>query len=112
MDLHPGYESIRSTRIDTLEWARMRGIPVHRIEYVATFRDWDDGTGVWVFYGTDEQLARAEADGTSDRVKARILDALERFNYPFQSHPNIVFAFDSDENVQANFEGSYFLRLR
>ena len=40
------------------------------------------------------------------------LELLRNACYPFDKFPNIVFEFDSDENVRKNYAGSYFYRLR
>jgi hypothetical protein len=109
---HPGFNAITAAKEWVLAWAHQTGIPIHTIEYVATFQDWDDGIGVWVFYETERDLAeRTENDG-NERVKERLLAALSEVGYPFARFPNVVFEFDSHENVLRNYEGSYFYRLR
>lgn len=109
---HPGFASLDPARRAVLSWAASQHIPLHSIEFVATFEDWDDGIGVWVFYETNAQLEQGFGDGTSERVKARVVEELRSASYPFAEFPNLVFEFDSHENVVLNFQGNYFYRLR
>jgi hypothetical protein len=48
----------------------------------------------------------------NDEMKNCYLSLLRDFGYPFDKFPNVVFEFDSDENVRKNYAGSYFYRLR
>ena len=107
-----GWESILAARDAVFSWAAGQQIPLYRIEFVATFAEWDHGIGVFVFYETRAQLVAAEASGANRRLKMFFLDELEAANYPFAEFPDVSFEFDSHENVVRNFKGSYFYRLR
>jgi len=50
--------------------------------------------------------------GTTGEIEADFRDILKQLRYPFRRFPRVGFVFDSDENVQKNYEGSYFYRLR
>ncbi len=95
-----------------MTWAKANALPLHKIDFVATFESWDKGIGVYIFYATDADLSRCTRDGSNSLVEAQMLEALKAANYPFDDFPQVIFEFDSDENVQKNFEGSYFYRLR
>ena len=88
------------------------GLRIHSVHYVATFAAWDDGIGVWMFFPTDRDLEEYTTSGVTKTLKAEYLKILHELNYPFDKFPKVVFTFDSDENVQRNYEGSYFYRLR
>src|SRR5262249_39020225 len=107
-----GWKAIEGARTRFLDWARALGFVVFRVEYVATFEPWDDGTGVYVFFNDDAALSEAKNCGFLDRAKEAYLTFLREEGYPFSTHPKVVFEFDSDENVRKNFEGNYFFRLR
>ena len=109
---HPGFRSLEKAKEKALAWAGQRRVPLHAIEYVATFEEWDDGVGVWIFYATDADLKRGSIDGTNAQIQERLLEELRTANYPFSSFPRVAFEFDSNENVVRNFEGNYFYRLR
>ncbi len=95
-----------------LELERAKGISIHHIEFVATFEKWDDGMGVWIFFPTDADLREYSESGVTNRIEAEFRGMLKQLKYPFRKFPRVGFVFDSDENVQKNFEGSYFYRLR
>jgi len=82
------------------------------VEYVATFEKWDDGMGVWIFFPTDADLKEYTESGVTQGIEADFRDILKQLKYPFRKFPRVGFVFDSDENVQKNYKGSYFYRLR
>ena len=109
---HSGFEAIEGARIEFLAWAQANGIPINRVEFVATFQDWDDGIGVWIFYDRNKDLVERNENGLSDEIKSKFMGCLERNDYPFADFPNVIYVFDSHENVQENYKGNYFYRLR
>ena len=109
---HPGFQALERARQEVELWASFRKLPLHRIEFVATFEDWDDGVGVWVFLTTDADLRRAKTENLTGELSEVMLTALREADYPFDTHPKVVFEYDSHENVKLNYQGSYFYRLR
>lgn len=109
---HPGFTSIAEAKQSTLAWARAEGIPLHTIEYVATFEPWANGIGVWVFYETDANLQENGGSGRNSEIREHLFSALRAARYPSSEFPEVVFEFDSHENVVRTYEGSYFYRLR
>lgn len=93
------------------DWCASKNIPLHRIQHVITWEDWDDGIGVYIFLETTSQRDKLKPDQI-DEMRDRYLAFLRGFGYPFDKFPNVVFEFDSDENVRKNYAGSYFYRLR
>ena len=103
--------SVKKTDIELQDWCQTRGIKIFRIEHVITWEDWDDGIGVYIFTKTNKELNNL-SEKYIENLKSEYLNGLKRNNYPFDKFPNVVFEFDSDENVRKNYEGSYFYRLR
>ncbi|MBY0568833.1 MAG: hypothetical protein K2P70_16065 [Hyphomonadaceae bacterium] len=68
--------------------------------------------GAGIFFRTDADIGESEADGTSQAMRDFIYEKLEEFGRGKRHELDVQFDFDSFENVQKNFEGSYFLRLR
>ena len=93
------------------DWCASENIPLHGIQHVITWEDWDDGIGVYIFMETMWQREKLRPEKI-DEMKNRYLAFLREFEYPFDKFPNVVFEFDSDENVRKNYAGSYFYRLR
>ncbi|MBW8384246.1 MAG: hypothetical protein K0M69_17215 [Youngiibacter sp.] len=103
---------LNKAEISTIAWSKMEGISIFRIEYVATFERCDNGIGVYVFFKTDKEKEESEITDFNRKVRQYYLDFLLELKYPFDRFPNVVFFFDSDENVSRNYTGSYFFRLR
>ncbi len=68
--------------------------------------------GASIFFRTEADIAENEADGTSQAMREFIYEKLEEFGRGKRQELDVQFDFDSFENVQKNFEGSYFLRMR
>jgi hypothetical protein len=96
----------------TIEWAKSNNINLYRIEFVVPFILTDQRLEVWLFFDTEHKMKEYELDGTSQIVKSKYLDFLVELNYPSDYLKEVSFITDSDENVQKNYEGSYFYRLR
>ena len=109
---HAGSKAIECARTRLLNWAEAKKIPINRVEIVASFQDWDDGIGVWVFYEHDADVTERNENGSSNEIESKLLGYLDDCEYPYGKFPNVVFVFDSHENVQKNFGGNYFYRLR
>jgi hypothetical protein len=107
-----GWEIIAQAKQALIEYALAKGAPIHKVEYVATFEPWDSGIGVYIFFKTGEALRQHERSGATKELEAEYLRILRSLGYPFSTFPDVKFFFDSDENVQANYRGSYFYRLR
>jgi hypothetical protein len=82
------------------------------VGFVATFEDWDHGIEVWFFFGTDSERQQFEADGTTREMSDFHLQKLREDGYDFAAFPEVQFHADSQQHVDAEFQGSYFYRLR
>ncbi len=65
-----------------------------------------------VFFENDEVLLASKRNGITEDIECFVYAELERQGRGKREDINIVFEFDSDENVERNFGGDYFLRLR
>ncbi len=83
--------------------------PLHNV-YILPQRDVD--FRAYVFFRTDRDLKECEAEGITQEIRDAIYSELERVGRGRRNEITVAFEFDSDENVEANFEGDYFLRLR
>ena len=103
---------ISRAREALLELEASKGISIHEVLVNATFEKWDDGIGVWIFFPSDDDLKQHAKSGAIEAIEADFRNILKQLKYPFRRFPRVGFVFDSDENVQKNYEGSYFYRLR
>ncbi len=71
-----------------------------------------DTFGAFIFYRWDQQIPEAEKSGLASRIKEAILEELENVGRGDRETIRVDFEFDSHENVERNYEGDYFLRLR
>ena len=46
-----------------------------------------------------------------DLTKEAVMNILTEIGYVEEFNDNVIFTFDSDENVQKNYQGNYGLRL-
>jgi hypothetical protein len=65
-----------------------------------------------LFYRLNAQVSEARESGLSDRIKQSLLVELERVGRGSRDALKVNFEFDSHENVERQFEGDYYLRLR
>lgn len=66
----------------------------------------------YIFYKTNNDIQLCEENGVSSLLQQFVFDELEHQGRGSKRSLSVVFEFDSDENVQSNFEGDYFLRMR
>jgi hypothetical protein len=66
----------------------------------------------YIFYKRDQDVQAYKNKGVDTMVENFIYAELERQGRGKREDITVAFEFDSDENVTANYEGNYFLRLR
>jgi hypothetical protein len=72
----------------------------------------DDVFRTYVFFETDRDLEECKKNGILDDLQALVINELARAGRWRKNQTVVAFELDSDENVKANYEGDYFLRLR
>lgn len=103
---------------------RDRGLSDVRARLLERFRDqglheifvlFSPASGTFVarlFFRTNKQVAEAAITGLAAQIESAVVDELENVGRGIRSTLKIVSEYDSHENVVANFEGDYFLRLK
>lgn len=110
MPIH--FDYIEKAERLTFEWAKANNIKLFKIEFVVPFIPEDVSLSVWLFFATDKMVNDYAADGTTELIKEKYLNSLVLLNYPKNYFDEVSFFIDSNENVQKNYNGSYFYRLR
>ncbi len=67
---------------------------------------------IHLFYQQDNQIDAAEKSGLTNRIRSAVIEELERVGRGERSSIQVQVSVDSHENVEKNFNGNYFLRLR
>jgi hypothetical protein len=65
-----------------------------------------------IFFKTDGDIPKAKDSGLQLEMENCLYDLLEKYDRGNRNEITVSFEYDSLENVQKNYEGSYFLRLR
>ena len=66
----------------------------------------------FIFFDKDKDVAQSKRSGLDQQIIDYVYDSLERWGRGSRGEIKVVFEFDSRENVEANFEGSYWERVR
>jgi len=111
LDCKKGWEALKNAEREFKAWALNQKMPLARVEYVATFEKWDKKTEIYVFFFTDSGLQLLKREGKLSEIERIYRRQLLNASYPFDRWP-ITFYFDSHENVEKNYAGNYFYRLR
>ena len=91
-----------------VHWSKKNNCKIYNIEYVPIFGEELD---ILIFYKTDLELEMFKTKKITDLTKKEFIAILEEIGYTTEFNNNIRINFDSDENVQKNYQGNYGLRL-
>jgi hypothetical protein len=72
----------------------------------------DFSVAMWLFFDTDVDVARFNADGTTARVEDAFMKFLGNAGYPAEWLALVTFHIDSHERVERDYQGSYFYYFR
>lgn len=106
------FRLIKAGRKRVLRWARSESVPIEHVEYVVPFVETDFGLSAWLFYTTQLQVQSLQNDGTSRRVEAGLRQALAEVGYPAEWLSLIECQFASKEEVDRDYERSYYSYVR
>ena len=81
---------------------------IDKLFYLSQF---GESLEIYVFYKNNKILLYNLQNGTSENIKTFILEKLNEFGYFKEFSKNVLFVFDSDENVKKKYKGNYYLRL-
>lgn len=82
---------------------------IYKLFYLSQF---GESLEIYVFYTSNKILLHNLQNGTTENIKTFILKELNESGYFKEFGNNVLFVFDSDENVKRKYGGNYFLRLR
>jgi hypothetical protein len=68
--------------------------------------------GVFMFFETDKEVTENKENGLIQEIMDSVFEEFDNGGLGKREDLELIFEFDSDENVKANFGGSYDLRLR
>jgi hypothetical protein len=103
---------LEAAKVRLLEWAESNGVPLVRVYFVGPFHRPEFSVAVYLFYGTDLDVETCGRDGRTARLQDMFLSILRQVGYPAELLAAVTFVIDSHENVERDYEGSYFYRLR
>ena len=88
--------------------AKKNNCKIYKIECIPIFGEELD---MLIFYKTNLELEMFKTKKITDLTKKEFIAILEEIGYTTEFNNNIRINFDSDENVQKNYQGNYGLRL-
>ncbi|MDN2705668.1 hypothetical protein O0881_27100 [Janthinobacterium sp. SUN100] len=111
---YPPYSAIELALNEVILAARLKGVSFKNTELITTSEEWDRELVVLFFYQNDTDVQWNQETGINEWLQRKFVHELNatKVRYGFSEFPEITFMFDSEENVKANFQGDYFLRLR
>jgi hypothetical protein len=72
----------------------------------------NDLFGAYLFFNNEDEQIASEQSGLTEQIQASVLDELERVGRGEKSALNVDFEIDNDDNVQREYDGDYYSRLR
>lgn len=83
--------------------------PLHNV-YILWQRDVD--FRAYVFFKMDHDIQECKINGITTAIEDAVYEELARYGRGKRADIVVAFEFDSDENVDRNFDGDYLYRLR
>lgn len=106
------FRLISASRKRVLRWARSEAVPLEHIEYVVPFVATDFGLSAWLLYTTQLHVQSFQHDGTSRRVEDHLRQALAEVGYPAAWLSLVECRFASKEEVDRDYQRSYYNYVR
>ena len=75
------------------------------------YMDFDKSYDAYLYLKTDEEL-RLLTENQRKEIETIYLNCLKKYGYMPNEIIETIFYFDSDENVQKNYDGNYFYATR
>jgi len=72
----------------------------------------EDGFRAYTFFNQDKDIEQCKLSGTTSAIEDAVYEELERVGRGKRGETVVAFEWDSDENVDNNYDGDYLLRLR
>ncbi len=106
------FDIIEKVGVAVTHWSSEQNVRVEHIEVIVPFVEDDFDLHVVLFFTTNADLDTYQQDGATTKIKEKYISCLKQYNYPDAWLEQVTFEFDSKENVDLNYEGSYFYRMR
>ena len=91
-----------------IHWTKKNNCRIYRIHCIPHS---GISVDICIFYKTDKELIIYKESNIIDLTKEAVMNILTEIGYVEEFNDNVIFTFDSDENVQKNYQGNYGLRL-
>ena len=91
-----------------IHWSKKNNCRIYRIHCIPHS---GISVDICIFYKTDKELIIYKESNIIDLTKEAVMNILTEICYVEEFNDNVIFTFDSDENVQKNYQGNYGLRL-
>ena len=91
-----------------IHWSKKNNCRIYRIHCIPHS---GISVDICIFYKTDKELIIYKESNIIDLTKEAVMNILTEIGYVEEFNDNVIFTFDSDENVQKNYQGNYGLRL-
>lgn len=95
-----------------LDWAKEKTIKLIYVDFIIPFIATNKELTVFFFFDNDKSLNKYLENGTTKVVSTQFLKILKESGYPTDYFEFVNFQNDTKENVDKNFGGKYFYRLR
>ena len=103
----------RYRSLDAVENAvKLRFVPCCPLHNVYLLAQEDVDFRAYVFFKKETDVLACKADGTTTAIETAFYDELARCGRGKRGEIVVAFEWDSDENVEKNYDGDYLSRLR
>jgi len=106
------FNALGAARKELLAFSNKAGVRLVNIEFVTPFTEDDKIIWVWLFFKKDEDIDDYNSNGTTQLLQNKFTEFCVNNGLPHELEVCLSFAIDSEENVDENYSGSYFFRLR
>ena len=101
-------QGLSEVRVRILNRFSRRGLH----EFLLFYSSKADTFGSYVFFDFDQQVEEAIMSGLAREIENAVFKELEKVGRGARRSIKVDFEFDSHENVELNYEGNYYNRLR
>ncbi len=107
---YPPHAALEQAMIRTFEAMKKKALLLNDFQIIKG----DAWVAIWIFFVNDANVPKHSDVGILHELemdfRERLMASKEHFS--FQELPPINFEYDSKENIDKNYQGSYYLRMR
>jgi 5-formyltetrahydrofolate cyclo-ligase len=102
--------------MDSSSSEKIKSILIQEYNYkiyktIGSYFQFDKSYMIFIYWKTDKELELI-TDTVKQEIRKIILDYFSKCTYYPNKIENVTIYFDSDENVQKNYDGNYFYATR